>query len=766
MNSYLASLRASGKYDALRAKWEDPAREGDVMDAYTFSGENGTLKVVTGGLWTPMTYYQGETLTGEFVEIVNGFCAAYGYIPEYETVSFAAELSGLAAGAYDICADSVVPTAERLESIAVTDPLMTDEYYLMVRREAPVREVPRASLFIGNIRDSIQRTFIAEGRYRILLSGLGTTVLLSGIAGLFGPLLGALICFLRTRNNPLCNAFARLYIQIFRSLPVVVLLLVLNYIVLRSSGLNAFWICAITFSIEFAAYCSEIFRGGISAVLPEQARAAAALGFRKAQAFREVVWPQALVHILPAYSGQMIATVKMTAVAGYISVIDLTKASDIIRSRTYEAFFPLFFTSLVYYCLCALLTALLRALEKKLHPQERTVKKDILEAVEAFRPGAVTEEKPGRKPIEEAEDTVLLRIEHLRKSFGDVTPIRNVSCDIHSGDVVSVIGPSGTGKSTLLNLINRLEISDGGSILFEGRDTGAKGYDENRMRQEIGMVFQSFNLFSHLTIIENLMLAQTRLLRRSRREACEKGMRLLQMVGLADKALCLPSQLSGGQQQRAAIIRAVAMDPKMILFDEPTSALDPTMVGEVQAVIRQLAEKGLTMLIVTHEMRFARDVSNRVFYMDEGVIYEEGTPDQVFDAPKRNKTRQFIHRLRVHEAAIRRDEPDLCGLIGGIEQFSFRYMINRRRMNRMLTLVEELCMNTIMPLLREHSEISLSFEYSEAGSGNIQMEAVYAGPDRNPLENADTLSLSLIRNACPDLDWRHDGGICTFRGKL
>ena len=224
------------------------------------------------------------------------------------------------------------------------------------------------------------------------------------------------------------------------------------------------------------------------------------------------------------------------------------------------------------------------------------------------------------------------------------------------------------------------------------------------------MVFQSFNLFSHLTVIENLMLAQTLLLKRDRIEACEKSMELLQMVGLADKALSLPAQLSGGQQQRVAIIRAVAMDPKIILFDEPTSALDPTMVQEVLSVIKKLAGEGLTMLIVTHEMHFARDVSNRVFFMDEGIIYEEGTPEEIFNAPKKDKTRQFINRLQVLEMMIGKAGFDTAEQFTRIEQFGLRHMISRRIVNRMLTVVEELCIQVILPMLDRDSEIRLVFE--------------------------------------------------------
>ena len=767
LNRYLAELRQSGKYDALRKKWEDPNRDGDVMGEYTFSGEKGELRIATGGLWVPMTFYQGDTLTGEFVEIINGFCEWAGYTPSYEVVTFSAELAGLAAGTYDVCADTVTPSTEKLESICVTDTLMTDEYYLYVLREPVEKVVPKATLFFSNMRDSIQRTLITEDRYKMLLSGLGVTIQLSVIAGVLGTLLAAGICFLRTRKNPFISAFARLYVRIFRSLPVVVLLLVLNYIVLRKSGLDAFWVCVITFTIEFSAYCAEIFRSGINAVPSGQARAASALGFGRIQTFRHVVWPQAMVHLLPAYSGQLIATVKMTAVAGYIAVIDLTKASDIIRSRTYEAFFPLLLTSVVYFALCGILVSLLRVLEKKINPEQRAVPSDILEVIQAFRPENGENHSLRESTANDDTGLPLIRIEHLKKSFENATPIQDVNCDIFRGDVVSIIGPSGTGKSTLLNLVNRLEDPDGGTIYFEGQDTCQKGYKLNRMREQIGMVFQSFNLFSHLTVIENLMLAQTLLLKRNRKEACERGMALLQMVGMTDKALSLPAHLSGGQQQRVAIIRAVAMDPKIILFDEPTSALDPTMVGEVLAVIRKLARDGMTMLIVTHEMRFARDVSNRVFYMDEGVIYEQGTPQEIFDAPKQDKTRQFINRLQVFEATtMRKGDLNPSEIFSELEQFGSRYMIGRRLMNRMQTVIEELCIQTLLPILSNEDALRLVFEYSEADGGCVNMEVSYPGEHPNPLEEGDALSVALTRNACQELSWQEQDGGCKVEGKL
>lgn len=766
LNRYLKSLKESGEYDTLRKKWENPKRKGDMMGKYTFSGEKGKLRIATGGNWTPMTFFQGETLTGEFIEIIKGFCAQAGYTPEFEVVEHSAEVSGLASGTYDIVADAIVFSEERLEQINITDAMMEDEYYLYVKKEPVMKTVPKASVFFKNLKASARRTFISEGRYKILLSGLKVTLLLSIAAGIFGTLLGAFICFMRTRKNPYIIAFASLYIRVFRALPVVVLLLVLNFIVFKDSFVTAFWVCVITFSIEFSAYCSEIFRSGINAVPEGQSRAARALGFSRLQAFRKVVWPQAMIHILPAYSGQFISTVKMTSIAGYISIVDLTKASDIIRARTYEAFFPLLLTAAVYFILCAILVALLRRMEKRIDPSLKKTGKDILDIVGSYKPRE-TEQRAGRNGSNTADDAEpVIRVRNLKKSFEAATPIRDVNFDVHKGDVISIIGPSGTGKSTLLFLLNHLIQPDNGSIVFEGQDILAKGYDHNKMRQKIGMVFQSFFLFSHLTVVENLMLAQTELLKKSREEACKRSMELLQTVGLADRALRLPNQLSGGQQQRVAIVRALAMDPEILLFDEPTSALDPTMIGEVLAVIRKLARDGMTMLVVTHEMRFARDVSSRVFYMDEGIVYEEGTPEKIFDSPDKDRTRQFVHHLQVFEAELRRSGLNKMDLGTGIEQFGYRHMIGRRLINQMHVIVEELCINTILPILDSDEALRIVFEYNDRDGGAIDVHLTYQGDDTDPLVDADEISMKLIRHYCQDLAWECHDGQCSVSCRM
>jgi polar amino acid transport system ATP-binding protein len=237
---------------------------------------------------------------------------------------------------------------------------------------------------------------------------------------------------------------------------------------------------------------------------------------------------------------------------------------------------------------------------------------------------------------------VAIRVDGLNKSFGSNHVLRGIDFHVDEGEVVCVIGPSGSGKSTLLRCINRLEEASSGSILIDGTDILHADADVDRLRSRIGMVFQSFNLFPHLTVLENLTIAQRRVRRRGRDEAAEVARRNLARVGLTEKEAAYPAHLSGGQQQRVAIARALSMDPDMMLFDEPTSSLDPELVGEVLAVMRDLASEGMTMMVVTHEMGFAREVADRVVFMDGGVVVEEGPPSVVLDAPTNERTRRFL----------------------------------------------------------------------------------------------------------------------------
>ncbi|MDY4599246.1 MAG: amino acid ABC transporter ATP-binding protein [Candidatus Faecousia sp.] len=243
------------------------------------------------------------------------------------------------------------------------------------------------------------------------------------------------------------------------------------------------------------------------------------------------------------------------------------------------------------------------------------------------------------------KNNVKIHISHLKKNFGKLEVLRDVSTDIYEGEVVVVLGPSGSGKSTLLRCLNRLEDITAGEVIVDGHDLTDKKTDLNRVRENVGMVFQHFNLFNNLNVMGNMTLAPTELKKATKSEAKEKALKLLERVGLLDKASAYPSQLSGGQKQRVAIARALAMDPDIMLFDEPTSALDPEMVGEVLQVMKQLAADGMTMVVVTHEIGFAREVATRVIFMEGGYIVEEGTPDEVINHPKQPRTIDFLSKV-------------------------------------------------------------------------------------------------------------------------
>ena len=243
------------------------------------------------------------------------------------------------------------------------------------------------------------------------------------------------------------------------------------------------------------------------------------------------------------------------------------------------------------------------------------------------------------------KENVKIHVEHLKKNFGRLEVLKDVSTDIYEGEVVVIIGPSGSGKSTFLRCMNRLEEITGGKVIVGGYDITDKKVDINKVRENVGMVFQHFNLFNNMNVLKNLTLAPVDLKKADKATAEQNAMKLLERVGLADKAYAYPAQLSGGQKQRVAIARALAMNPNIMLFDEPTSALDPEMVGEVLEVMKELAREGMTMVIVTHEMGFAREVADRVLFMDGGYVLEEGTPQEVFGSPQNPRTKDFLNKI-------------------------------------------------------------------------------------------------------------------------
>ena len=333
----------------------------------------------------------------------------------------------------------------------------------------------------------------------------------------------------------------------------------------------------------------------------------------------------------------------------------------------------------------------------------------------------------------------MISVRHLSKRYGNLWVLKDINAEIAKGEVISIIGPSGTGKSTFLRCLDLLERPSGGSIIIDGADILARGTDEPALRRKMGMVFQAFNLYAHLTVLENLLLGPVKLLKKTPEEAKTKAFALLSLVGLGEKADNFPDELSGGQKQRVAIARCLAMDPEIILFDEPTSALDPTMVSEVLAVIRRLAREGMTMAIVTHEMDFARSVSSRIFYMDEGLIYEEGTPTEIFESPKKEKTRLFIQRIRTLTEKIASKSFDLYKLNARIEMFCAKHTVEKKTVNTILLAVEEVLLQMLLPQQAGEPDIDLRLEFSEK-TGEFQLLFDYSGPAEDPFD--ETLAVN------------------------
>ena len=818
----------------------------------------------------------------------------------------------------------------------------------------------------SNVVESFSNNLIVEDRYRMILDGLQVTLLITLFAAVLGTILGGLVCWMRMSRRRWLQQVARVYIDLMRGTPVLVLLMLMYYVVMAPVDATGIVVAIVTFAMNTAAYISEMLRTTIQGIDRGQTEAGLALGFTQRQTFFRIVLPQVVRAVMPVYQGEIISLLKGTSIVGYIAVADMTRASDLIRSRTFDAFFPLIVTAIIYFVMAWLIGMLLQSLVQRQRmkatvaavvltllglagymptmeggdaPANRsgisssevppvfkalkgksvaviigsiqdiavtsmapdadilrmTTTTDLLAALESgkvdvagseslsldfnreiadkvdsvgaglesipvaaiFKQGntalqqdfnqfladirrdgtyqkiydrwqqsddpsaltipeqrgtgrtlrvatypamppfnfinsgkpsglepalltewanrrnwkleflvmdfaaqipavqtgkadmamgaiSVTEERqkqvlfsdgyveshivlitrkgeagilsltPAPSPkgegsgylwpwgavlltifigggtwliVRKKHSTTLhstplslgegsgVRLVHLRKSYGCLDVLRDITVDIHRGEVISIIGPSGTGKSTLLRCLNLLEQPTGGSIVVDGEDILAKGYPVNRLRQKMGMVFQSFNLFEHKTVLENVIFAPCQLRRMPEEEARREGLALLRKVGLAEKADVYPSSLSGGQKQRVAIARALAMKPDVILFDEPTSALDPTMVGEVLSVIRQLAKEGLTMLVVTHEMKFAHDVSTRIFFMQGGYIHEDGTPQQIFDNPIHSATKAFIQRIRKEVFEIGGSDFDFLGMNSAVSAFCHKYGI-------------------------------------------------------------------------------------------
>lgn len=869
------------------------------------------------------------------------------------------------------------------------------------------------SVWLDGLRDSFCNNIIAENRYRMILDGLQLTLLITLLSVVSGTLLGGVVCYIRMNRRRWLQNIGKVYVEIMRGTPVLVLLLIMYYVVFGSVNVSPVTIAIITFAINMSAYVCEILRTNIESIDRGQTEAGLSLGFTKHQTFFLIVLPQAVRRALPVYIGEVVGTLKGTSIVGYVALMDITKASDLIRSRTFDPFFPLLFSAMIYFVIAWIITkslgmmirkravtmkvltlffsvtlcggcteradvainseedvwnhkvgvlngsvhdialtgkideqnmsrfmdisSMMKAVEQhkidaayiesvtwlfvsrqfptltygesdlgdkaigamfpkddpvileqfnkflaelqstekweqmdrnwltpgvepdttimfrnsvktgiplkvaargshfphnymangRLYgleieiaelftarlnrPVEYTVINDFIPYVTehkgdmAFSMVFITEErkksvnfsnpyifskpiyiyskpehkresagsgclslwvwgllvvtavcgygyyqrkrkKPFRACVDEGGH--LMSIRHLTKTYDNgLTVLRDVNVDIDKGEVISIIGPSGTGKSTFLRCLNLLEQPTGGEIIIDGEDMLSPRADVSRMRMKMGMVFQSFNLFDHKTIMQNVTLAPMHLLGKSKPEAEAKAMELLQLVGLSDKANAYPCQLSGGQKQRVAIARSLAMEPDILLFDEPTSALDPTMVSEVLGVMRTLASKGMTMLVVTHEMRFACDVSSRVIYMDQGVIYESGSPSQIFENPQKELTRRFVNRIRECAYTITSHDYDYYEMIAKFENFCSNFSFSVEKKNVVQHCIEESLLILMPPSYK--GSVNIKFNYSEKTGESVLTFTLSETIDTSLLDNEDSMiSVAMLRNFC------------------
>ena len=516
-----------------------------------------------------------------------------------------------------------------------------------------------------------------------LWQGALTAVEISALAMAGGVVLGLGLALMRLSPVGMVRGAAWAYIWFVRGTPQL-LQLVFLYDALPSVGikLDSFTTAVIGFALNEAAFSAEIIRGGILSVNRNQSIAAAAFGMRPFLTLRRIILPQAMRAILPAMGNDTIAVLKGTSVASVIFVNELTFRSQQVVGQNFKFFTVFTATGVIYLMMTSAIAGIQWLLERRFNielerPTPGTTALDRMfgrgklpspagSAATRRRvapaPAAMT--SAGRQPWLDAisdsgengaDRRVFVACTDIWKSYGAREVLRGINLSVSRGDVVAIMGPSGSGKSTLLRMINHLERLDKGEVLVDGKHVGYRTVqgvlrpirDLARARAEarIGMVFQNFNLFDHLTALENVIEAPIRVHGEDAESARQKGMGLLTMVGLAHHAHHLPHRLSGGQQQRVAIARALAISPRLMLFDEPTSALDPELVGEVLAVIRKLAEAGMTMIVVTHEVRFAREVADRVVFMDAGLTVEEGTPEEVIDRPKHERTKRFLRMV-------------------------------------------------------------------------------------------------------------------------
>lgn len=755
-NAFLASLEKEGRLQELKDKWiNSPSDNPEIFDYENLPDINGQLVIATEPSFAPFQFMSGNRISGYETELIAEFCRRAGYKPVFKIVSFDGIITGLATGAYDMAAAGLGITDERKLSVNFSESIYINHAAIAVIDDMAAAGATNQG---NRLADSFYRNFIQEDRWKLFSDGALVTLLIM-LASIFaGTVLGFGVYLLTRTGRKAAVTITNLCKRVIQAFPMVVLLMILYYVVFAHSGLSSVAVSIVGFTLTFACAMHGMLISGENAVDPGQAEAAYSLGYGNSRAFFRFILPQSAVHFLPAYEDEVINHIKATAIVGYISVVDLTKAGDIIRGRTYDAIMPLAAVSVIYALMSFVMRQIIRAAARRIDTKNRTEAEilkgleigsssDGIRAVRTNRSGSGNERKP------------ILDIRHLKKQFETSVILNDVNAEIYEGNVIAIIGPSGTGKSTFIRCLNLLNVPTSGRIFLDGEEITADGYEPVKVRRKVGMVFQQFNLFNHLTVLENAIVPQVDILGRSRQEACDIAVKNLKRVGLEDRLLRYPSALSGGQKQRAAIARTLSMNPELILLDEPTSALDPSLVGEVEFIISELAREGHTMIIVTHEMNLVRSVANRVFFMTDGEIYEDGTPEQIFSHPQKEKTAQFVFNFRHIEMQLNHNIESYIETVSRAANFCSILGLSRACIYRVQLVIEELGLHVILPMLPDESEIHLIMETTNKDD-TLKITMKYQLPQGDmlsELKDTDRLISDMLQYAVRDIQMNEEG---------
>ncbi len=590
-------------------------------------------------------------------------------------------------------------------------------------------------------------------RWKLILKGLSVSLVVSFCSSLFGTALGFLIILSLQSQRKWLSMAAKGFSYIMQGLPALVLLMFICLLLFVFPD-SALVLMAIgIFSLMIAVSIVSVLQKSIASVDKGQIEASTVLGFGSIRTFTRIIMPQALHYALPLYKGEFLRTLKLIFLVGYISTQDHAKAWDIINTHKYEALFPLLMTAVIYLMVSYLIIMLAGRLKWRIDPEQR--RRMLPDAVSGG--DDIIQVKAAENSFQSDDRPALIEIGHLRKTYPGSVSLNDVNAVIRKGEVIAIIGPHGAGKSTLLRCINGLETPTEGRVKVFGHNLNDGKTDLQKIRRHIGMVFQRSNLFNHLTVIENVMLAPVVLKREKRKTAYVNAMGLLRKVGMADKAQKFPEELSSGQKQRAAIARALAMKPEIILFDGPDSALNPAVASELTYVINQLVSHGATIMIATHDLRFARGVASRILYMDEGIICEEGKPQDILENPKSDKTRAFVKHRSVLSLPVESAAYDFFAMSDSLQNFGRENKLSKKQMRNMQCIYEEVFALGIVLNGAPDFPFDLNVEYEEA-TDKLEIRLNWSGREYNPLENGDESSLKLVNEALSDSSFSYKAG--------